>query len=71
MRSLSARAVQPRRTSASPRTEGINFVSKNLMYFIIAIVVIGAAYIGYQYYLESQEGIDIEINSDGVAIDGK
>jgi hypothetical protein len=31
----------------------------------------GTAYVGYEYYLESQEGIDIEINSDGVSIDGK
>jgi hypothetical protein len=41
-----------------------------MMYLSIIIVAIGAAYVGYQYYLESQEGIDIKINSDGVSIDG-
>jgi len=46
-------------------------MSRNVMYLIIIFAVIGAAYIGYQYYLESQEGIDIEINKEGVSIDGK
>jgi hypothetical protein len=47
------------------------FMSKTLMYFLIIAVTLGAVYIGYRYYLESQEGIDIEINKDGVSIDGK
>ena len=46
-------------------------MSKTLMYFLIIAGTLGAVYIGYQYYLGSREGIDIEINKDGVSIDGK
>ena len=46
-------------------------MSRNMMYFILLIIIICAFYFGYQYYLESQEGIDIEIDSNGVSIDRK
>jgi hypothetical protein len=35
---------------------------------VLAVCVVWA---GYLYYQESQTGIDIRINEDGVTIDGK
>jgi hypothetical protein len=32
-------------------------MTRNFLYFLIVIFTLGAAYVGYQYYLESQEGI--------------
>ena len=32
-------------------------MTRNFMYYLIVIFTIGAAYVGYQYYLESQEGV--------------
>jgi hypothetical protein len=45
-------------------------VSRPVLYIIILFLAIGAAVAGYLYYQESQSGIDIEIDKDGVSIDG-
>jgi hypothetical protein len=35
-------------------------MTRNFMYFVIVICTLGAAYVGYQYYLESREGVGNE-----------
>ncbi|MCV2864388.1 hypothetical protein [Defluviimonas sp. WL0075] len=45
-------------------------MSRNFLFLLIgalAVCVVGA---GYLYYVERQSGIDIEINEDGVKIEG-
>jgi hypothetical protein len=32
-------------------------MTRNFQYFLIVIATLGAVYIGYQYYLESREGV--------------
>lgn len=46
-------------------------MSRSFLYLVIALLAAGAAVGGYLYYQESQTGIDIQINRDGVSIDGK
>jgi hypothetical protein len=45
-------------------------MSRTFLYVIIVILAVGAAVAGYLYYQESQGGIDIEIDKEGVSIDG-
>jgi hypothetical protein len=40
------------------------------MYFVVFIVAMGAAYVGYEYYLEGQESVEFENRRNGVSIEG-
>lgn len=46
-------------------------MSRSVLYLVIGALAVGAAVAGYLYYEESHGGIDIEIDKDGVTIDGK
>lgn len=46
-------------------------MSRSVLYLVIGALAVGAAVAGYLYYEERQSGIDIEIDQDGVTIDGK
>lgn len=46
-------------------------MSRSVLYAVILVLAGGAAVVAYLYYQESQSGIDIKIDSDGVSIDGK
>lgn len=46
-------------------------MSRSAFYLVIGILALAAAVAGYLYYQESKGGIDIEIDKDGVTIDGK
>jgi hypothetical protein len=45
-------------------------MSRTVLYLVIGLLAVGAAVSGYLYYQESQDGIDIQIDRDGVSIDG-
>lgn len=46
-------------------------MSRSVLDLVIGALAVGAAVAGYLYYQESQGGIDIEIDKEGVTIDGK
>jgi hypothetical protein len=46
-------------------------MSRSVLYLVIGVLAVAAAIAGYLYYQQSQGGIDIEIDRDGVSIDGK
>lgn len=46
-------------------------MSRSVLYLVIAVLAVGAAAAGYLYYQERQGGIDIQIDKDGVSIDGR
>lgn len=45
-------------------------MSRNFLLVLIGFLAVCAVAVGYLYYQERQSGIDIEINEDGVSIDG-
>lgn len=45
-------------------------MSRSVLYLFIGVLAAGVAVAGYLYYQESQGGIDIEINKEGVTIGG-
>ena len=40
-------------------------MTRNFFYYCVVLVIIGVGIVGYQYYLESQEGVVVE--SSGAA----
>lgn len=46
-------------------------MSRSALYLVIGVLAAAVAVAGYLYYQESRGGIDIEIDGDGVTIDGK
>jgi hypothetical protein len=46
-------------------------MSRNLLLLPVATLAIVAAVLGYLYYQEQQNGMEIEINENGVSIDGR
>lgn len=46
-------------------------MSRSVLYLVIAVLAVGAAIFGYLYYQQTRGGIDIEIDKDGVSIDGR
>jgi hypothetical protein len=45
-------------------------LSRNAIYFLIGLLAAAVVVVGYMYYQESQEGVDIRIDESGVSIDG-
>lgn len=45
-------------------------MSRNFLFIVIVVLAVCAIGAGYLYYQERQSGIDIEINENGVTIDG-
>lgn len=45
-------------------------MSRNTLLILVGVLAIGLVVAGYLYYQERQSGIDIEINEDGVSIEG-
>jgi hypothetical protein len=45
-------------------------MSRNLLLLMIGILAVCLIGAGYLFYQERQSGIDIEINEDGVTIEG-
>ncbi|MBL4541680.1 MAG: hypothetical protein JKP98_18190 [Rhodobacteraceae bacterium] len=45
-------------------------MSRNLLLILIAVLAVCLIGAGYLFYQERQSGIDIEINEDGVTIEG-
>lgn len=52
----------------TPRNTKLN---RNFLLILIGVLAAIAMVTGYLYYQESQSGIDIKINEDGITIDGK
>jgi hypothetical protein len=46
-------------------------IMSKFMYFVLFIIVVGTAYVVYQYYLESQESAAFENSRNGVSVEGK
>jgi len=46
-------------------------MSRSFLLMLIGALAVVAAVAGYLYYQERQSGIDIEINENGISIDGK
>lgn len=46
-------------------------MSRNALYLVIGLLVVGVAVVGYLLYQERQSGISIEIGEHGVKIDEK
>ncbi len=44
---------------------------RNFLLILIGVLAVVAVVAGYLYYQERQSGIDIEINENGISIDGK
>ena len=45
-------------------------MSRNTIYLLIGLLVIGLAVMGYLYYQESQSGVEIRIGDEGISIEG-
>lgn len=45
-------------------------MNRSFLYFVIGALAVGMIWIGILYYQQSQSGIDIRFNRDGVSIDG-
>jgi hypothetical protein len=45
-------------------------MSRNFLLFLIGVLAVCLIGAGYLYYQERQSGIEIEINGDGVTIEG-
>ena len=45
-------------------------MSRGSVYILIGLLAAAVVVIGYLYYEESQEGVDIRIDESGVSIDG-
>jgi hypothetical protein len=46
-------------------------MSRTALYFLIGILAVVAAVVGYLLYQERQAGVSIKIGEGGVSIDGK
>lgn len=46
-------------------------MNRNAMLLVIGLLVAAVCVVGYLYYQESQSGVEIQIGSGGVKIDGK
>ncbi|MCG6122536.1 MAG: hypothetical protein MEP57_07495 [Microvirga sp.] len=45
-------------------------MSRNVLFLVIGMLVVGFAVVGYMLYEERQSGVSIEIGGQGVRIDG-
>ena len=45
-------------------------MNRNLLLIVITVLAVVAAWAIYSYYKESQSGIDIKIDKQGVSIEG-
>lgn len=45
-------------------------MTRNTLYVLIGLLVVGLAVVGYLFYQESQSGIDIKIGDEGISIEG-
>lgn len=63
-------ACQRRQLSFRART-GRDVMHRNFLLILIGVLAVVAVVAGYLYYQERQSGIDIEINENGISIDGK
>ena len=45
-------------------------MSRNLLLILLGVLAVSLIGASYLYYQQSQSGIDIEINEDGVTIEG-
>ena len=45
-------------------------MSRNFLLVLIGVLAVCAVVVGYLYYQERQSGIDIQIDEQGVTIDG-
>lgn len=45
-------------------------MSRNFLFVLIGALVVVALGASYFYYQESQSGVDIQINEQGISIDG-
>lgn len=47
-------------------------MSRNMLYVVVAIIIVGGAVLGYKYYQDSQKsGVEISIGDGGVSIEKK
>jgi hypothetical protein len=47
-------------------------MNRQIVYIVIAVLVVAAAVLGYLYYQEQQKpGIDIDVGGNGVSIETK
>tara|TARA_R110002126_G_scaffold96469_1_gene225717 strand:+ start:117007 stop:117153 length:147 start_codon:yes stop_codon:yes gene_type:complete len=48
-------------------------MNRNMLYIVIAILVVVVAVLGYNYYQESQQttGVEINMGKDGISIEKK
>jgi uncharacterized membrane protein len=52
------------------KTERKTIMSRNFLFVLIAGLAVVALTAIYFYYRESQSGVDIQINEQGISIDG-
>lgn len=45
-------------------------MNRNILYLVLGALVVVVAVLGYMYYQESQSGVTIELNEEGLSIDG-
>jgi hypothetical protein len=50
--------------------ERSNDMSRSMLFLLIGLLAAGILVVGYLYYQESQSGIDIEIDEQGISIEG-
>ncbi|MDF1777527.1 MAG: hypothetical protein P1V21_07380 [Rhizobiaceae bacterium] len=48
-------------------------MNRNMLYIVIAILVVVVAVLGYKYYQDSQQttGVEINMGKDGISIEKK
>ncbi|PZX50760.1 hypothetical protein [Cereibacter changlensis] len=44
-------------------------MTRNTLYLLIGVLLVGLAVVGYLYYQESQSGVEIRIGEQGISID--
>ncbi|MEH6775728.1 MAG: hypothetical protein V7668_17525 [Cereibacter changlensis] len=44
-------------------------MTRNTLYLLIGLLLVGLAVVGYLYYQESQSGVEIRIGEQGISID--
>lgn len=45
-------------------------MSRSILYIVVGLLVAGAGAAAFLYFQQGRGGIDIQINKDGVSIDG-
>lgn len=46
-------------------------MSRNALYLVIGLLVVGVIVVAYLYYQESRSGVEIRIGDQGISIEGK